>query len=90
MAAPMPTRRPKRPDGQFYRLTRRQRLSSGSGSGGGASLSVALVAAAVFLPSAAAGFYYRHIGHGGFLTALMAYGSLLLFFLTTGASILRR
>jgi hypothetical protein len=31
----MPTRRARRPDGQYYRTARRQRLSDGSRGGGG-------------------------------------------------------
>jgi hypothetical protein len=69
---PLPTRRAFRPDGGYYRTTRRQRLTRTAD--GKLRINPLYVAAIMFGALSAAGFYLRFTGHPGFWTALLAYG----------------
>ena len=74
----LPSRRAFRPDASYYRTTRRQGLSRLRGGGGRRANPVAIVAlllAIVCGLAAAWGIHARLVGHTGWLTALVGYGS---------------
>ena len=78
----MPTRRAFRPDGSFYRTTRRQRLTRSAD--GKLRLNPLTLLALLFAGLAAWGICLRFGGHGGLWTALLAYGSVVLCILSLG------
>ena len=72
----MPTRRAFRPDGSYYRTTRRQRLSRNPD--GRLRVNPLYLLAFLMAALAALGLYLRFTRHGGFWTGLLAYGSIVL------------
>ena len=72
----MPTRRAFRPDGSYYRTTRRQRLARTPD--GKLRINALYLIALLFGGLAGWGLYLRFTSHPGLWTALLAYGSLVL------------